>query len=123
MTLIAFDHVNVRTTKLEEMVEWYGKVLGLYSGKRPDFKFPGAWLYLSDTAVVHLVGVAEEPSVGANPTLEHFAFKGSGLKAFVGKLERMSIAHTVDRIPGMPIVQVNLRDIDGNHIHVDFETD
>lgn len=123
MTLLAFDHVNVRTTHLEDMVEWYGQVLGLHPGKRPDFSFPGAWLYLGDTAVVHLVGVNDEPSVGANPTLEHFAFKGESLESFVDKLKRMGIAHSVDTVPGMPIVQVNLRDIDGNHIHVDFDTD
>lgn len=123
MTLTAFDHVNVRTTNLEDMVEWYGEVLGLHPGKRPNFNFPGAWLYLNDAAVVHLVGVSDGPVAGGNPSLEHFAFKATGLDEFVGKLRRMGVAHTVDPVPGLPIVQVNLRDIDGNHIHVDFETD
>ena len=123
MTLKAFDHVNIRTTRLENMVEWYGDVLGLHLGKRPDFNIPGAWLYLNDTAVVHLVGVIEEPSVGANPALEHFAFRAEGLDEFVDKLKRRGIEHTVDPVPGIPVVQVNLRDFDGNHIHVDFKTD
>lgn len=123
MTLTAFDHVNVRTTNLEDMVEWYGEVLGLHPGKRPNFNFPGAWLYLNDAAVVHLVGVRDGPVAGGNPSLEHFAFKATGLDEFVGKLRKMGVAHAVDPVPGLPIVQVNLRDIDGNHIHVDFETD
>ena len=123
MTLKAFDHVNIRTTRLEKMVEWYGDVLGLHPGKRPDFNIPGAWLYLNDTAVVHLVGVIEEPSIGANPSLEHFAFSAEGLDEFVDKLKSRGIAHTVDPVPGVPLVQVNLHDFDGNHIHVDFRTD
>ncbi len=123
MTLKAFDHVNVRTTRLEDMVEWYGNILGLRPGKRPDFNFPGAWLYLNDTAVVHLVGVQKEPLIGANPALEHFAFRAEGLDEFVDKLKRRGIDHTVDPVPGVPILQVNLRDFDGNHIHVDFKVD
>ena len=96
---------------------------GLHPGKRPDFNIPGAWLYLNDTAVVHLVGVIEEPSIGANPSLEHFAFSAEGLDEFVEKLKSRGIAHTVDPVPGVPLLQVNLHDFDGNHIHVDFRTD
>ncbi|WP_171103994.1 VOC family protein [Ruegeria sp. HKCCD7255] len=123
MTLTAFDHVNVRTANLDDMVDWYGQVLGLYPGKRPDFNFPGAWLYLNDVAVVHLVGVSEDPVAGGNPSLEHFAFKATGLDEFVGKLKKLGIAHTIDPVPGIALVQVNLSDFDGNHIHVDFETE
>ena len=30
-------HVNLKTTRLQEMIDWYGLVLGL----RPTFAFPG----------------------------------------------------------------------------------
>ena len=51
------DHVNVRTANLDAMIEWYGDMLGMKTGPRPDFSFPGAWLYAGDDPVIHLVGL------------------------------------------------------------------
>ncbi len=121
MPLIAFDHVNIRTSNLESMIDWYCDVLGMQTGRRPDFSFPGAWLYLGENALVHLVGVATDPRVGGSVSLEHFAFRAKGLEEFTETLNARDIAHTIDPVPGFPIVQVNLHDLDGNHIHVDFD--
>ncbi|MCJ7873093.1 VOC family protein [Phaeobacter sp. J2-8] len=63
--LTGFDHVNIRTTNLDTMIAWYGDILGLHPGKRPPFRFPGAWLYLGDRAVVHLVAVDGTPQAAA----------------------------------------------------------
>ena len=120
MPPIAFDHVNVRTANLDTMIEWYGDVLGLHPGKRPDFGFPGAWLYLGDQALVHLVAVDGAPQAGGNITLEHFSLRATGMAEFLAKLNDRDIAHSIDEVPGFPIVQVNLHDPDGNHIHIDF---
>lgn len=119
--LIAFDHVNVRTGNLDAMVAFYGDILDLRPGKRPDFGFPGAWLYLGDQAYIHLVSSNAAPQAGGNVTLEHFAFRARGLAAFRARLDAKGIAHTLDAVPGFPIVQVNFHDPDGNHIHVDFD--
>jgi catechol 2,3-dioxygenase-like lactoylglutathione lyase family enzyme len=119
--LTAFDHVNVRTGNLDAMVAFYGDILGLRPGKRPDFGFPGAWLYLGDQAYIHLVATASAPQAAGNVTLEHFAFRAEGLAAFRTRLAERGIAHTLDAVPGFPIVQVNFRDPDGNHIHIDFD--
>jgi catechol 2,3-dioxygenase-like lactoylglutathione lyase family enzyme len=123
MTLLAFDHVNVRTANLEAMIRWYGDILGLVPGKRPDFRFPGAWLYLGDQALVHLVGVSKAEPGGRDVTLEHFAFRATGMTGFLAKLAEHGIEHSIDPVPGFPVVQVNLFDPDGNHIHVDFNSD
>lgn len=122
MTLQAFDHVNVRTTNLDAMVAWYDEILGLSSGWRPPFPFPGAWLYMGDRAVVHLVGVDGTPQAGGDLTLEHFAFRATGFEAFKTQLQDKGVAHSVDPVPGLTIVQINLHDPDGNHIHIDFDT-
>lgn len=121
MPVTAFDHVNIRTANLDAMVQWYGDILGLFPGKRPDFGFPGAWLYLGEEALVHLVGVPTVPQAGGNVTLEHFALRAEGLEAFLKDLDTRGIHHSVDAVPGFPVVQVNLHDPDGNHIHVDFD--
>jgi len=83
------DHVNVRTTQLDTMIEWYTSVLGLRSGERPDFPFPGAWMYAGDSAVVHLVGISGDPATGSETPLklEHFALSATGCAGFLEKLD------------------------------------
>lgn len=122
MTLTAFDHVNIRTRNLDIMIDWYSDILGLRSGKRPAFAFPGAWMYLGDQAIVHLVGWTDDVKAGGKVTLEHFALRATDMPAFVKKLDKHGIDHSIDPVPGFPIVQVNLFDPDGNHIHIDFES-
>ncbi|MEM8632948.1 MAG: VOC family protein [Pseudomonadota bacterium] len=120
MPLQAFDHVNVRTARLDETVAFYGEVLGLVPGERPDFGFPGAWLYLGDRALVHLIGVEGSPVAGQDLSLEHFAFSATGVSEFVAKLDSLDVDYTVNTFPGIPVVQVNFFDPNGIHIHVDF---
>ena len=124
MNINKLDHVNVRTTRLDEMVEWYSSVLGMRSGMRPEFPFPGAWMYAGDLAVVHLVGV-DEPGVGADQALklEHFAFSASGHKRFIKHLESIKTPFKQSGPNNFKLIQVNLWDPDGNHIHVDFHSD
>lgn len=121
--LNAFDHVNIRTAHLQAMVDWYGEILGLRPGWRPPFPFGGAWLYLGEQAIVHLVEVPHhsDPGPDAALRLEHFAFRAQDRPGFCAGLEARGIAFTVDPVPGTRIVQINLHDVDGNHIHVDFE--
>lgn len=118
--MLTLNHVNLRTADLKRLCDWYGRVLGLKPGWRPDFPFPGHWLYAGDKAVVHLVGVESQPA-GADPSLQHFAFDSNGtLAAFLKHLEALEISARVRRIPGAEITQVNLTDPDGNALHVDF---
>lgn len=124
MPLLQLDHVNLRTARVKDMLEWYERVLGLKRGPRPAFPFSGAWLYCGAQPVVHLVGVAEEIDV-TEVKLEHFAFRASGLAEFVGALRVAKEPYEVRRVPGVKggteVVQVNLWDPDGNHIHIDFD--
>ncbi len=119
MQLGRLEHVNIRTCQLDAMVDWYIRILGMTSGWRPPFGFPGAWLYAGEHPVVHLVGTSRDPK-GIEPRIEHFALSATGLVAFRTRLDGERISYSVDPVPDFPMVQVNLRDPDGNHIHVDF---
>lgn len=125
MTLSAFDHVNVRTNQLDKMVSWYSDVLGLKQGARPNFPFPGAWMYLGDVAVVHLIGLDEHPGAGSEDTLklEHFAFSANGRQQFENLLKARGEKFKTNVVADFGIVQYNIWDPDGNHIHVDFSVD
>jgi len=115
------DHINLRTARLDEMVDWYVRVLDMESGKRPDFGFPGAWMYANGQALVHLVGTDAEP--GSDPAdlkLEHGAFQARDIKAFIAKLDSLGERYERFKVPGFSVEQVNIWDPDGNHLHVDF---
>ena len=123
MQIGKLDHVNVRTTKLPEMAAWYSTVLGLTDGPRPNFPFPGAWLYAGDTAVVHLVAHEGPPSAGSeiDLKLEHFAFTAAGRATFETRLQKAGIEYSTNTLDAIGIVQFNVNDPDGNHIHIDFD--
>ena len=53
------DHFNIRTRKLGDTVRFYEDVLGLEKGPRPNFAFPGAWMYSEGKPVVHLVDISK----------------------------------------------------------------
>ncbi|NNL36634.1 MAG: glyoxalase [Silicimonas sp.] len=122
MKINGFSHVNVRTSRLDDMIAWYSDILDMHPGPRPDFRFGGAWLYAGDKPFIHLVEVQSEPRV-AETKIEHFAFDASGMSDLAAKLEASGNTYTVDRVPGFPLVQINCHDPDGNHIHIDFSLD
>ena len=120
MPIGRLDHVNLRTHRLQEMIDWYGRVLEMPSGARPNFPFPGAWLYADGYPVVHLNGCDHVGEQSTDLTLEHFALKATNLSRFVERLGKLAERFEVAFVPGAPVVQVNVWDPDGNHIHIDF---
>lgn len=120
MPIGRLDHVNLRTHRVPEMVAWYARVLEMPSGDRPNFPFPGAWLYADGHPTVHLNGVEKVGEQSTDLALEHFAFKANDLKTLIARLTEQKERFEIAWVPGMPIVQVNVWDPDGNHIHIDF---
>jgi catechol 2,3-dioxygenase-like lactoylglutathione lyase family enzyme len=120
MPLIHLDHVNLRTANVARMIEFYSGVLGLRLGARPPFSFGGAWLYCDERPVVHLVEVAEQPNPEGELRMEHFAFIAQGFQEFTGKLESANVEYRLSKLFGTETRQLNVRDPDGNRVHIDF---
>lgn len=123
MSLLAFDHVNIRTVNLERMVAWYEDILRLRSGPRPDFPVPGAWLYLGETCILHLIEADPPPSKyaeGESLRMEHMAFRADGMDEFIARLVERGVDYKLFPFDALDIVLVFVRDPDGNRIHVDF---
>ncbi|WP_112321184.1 VOC family protein [Oceanibium sediminis] len=117
------DHLNIRTANLDRMIAWYRDILGFETGPRPGFSIPGAWLYANGQPLVHLVEVPQTPSdPGKDLKLEHGAFRATGYKDFIAKLDAAGERYRIVEVPDFPIVQVNIWDPDGNHLHVDYDT-
>lgn len=102
------------------MIAFYRDVLGMSQGPRPGFSFPGAWMYIGAQPVVHLVGVDAAPTPGDSLRLQHFAFAAQNQPAFLEHLNNHGVPYRVGRLDDFKLVQVNVHDPDGNHIHVDF---
>ena len=122
MKITKLDHVNIRTAQLENMISWYTDILGMTMGDRPYFPDPGAWMYVGDSAMVHLVSVDQSPQAGSEMSLklEHFAFSATGGEEFIQRLRLKDIPYRRVDLPEIRIFLINLWDPDGNHIHVDF---
>ena len=70
------DHYSIRTEDVGAVVAFYGKTLGLVTGPRPPFDFPGAWLYRSEAdgqsvgpALVHVIGAVPGANAGLHDYL------------------------------------------------------
>ena len=122
MEIKLLEHVNLRTTDVARLEEWYTRILGLKKGYRPPFSFEGAWMYAGDVPIVHLLKV-QEPPQAPDPRMEHFAMQATGLKTFLKRLKSWKIPYTPLRVPELRILQINITDPDGNNMHFDFPPD
>ena len=58
---LTLNHFSIRSSDLAACERFYVGVLGMTVGPRPDFPFPGLWIYRGDhadpaNAVVHIIG-------------------------------------------------------------------
>lgn len=117
------DHINIRTRKFAETLEFYVQALGLTKGPRPDFGFPGAWLYSGDKAVLHLVDLSQtsEPQKPDSGVLDHVAFGCTGFQAMKERLAARGVSFRSREVPGRDIWQIFLRDPNGLTIELNFD--
>ena len=123
MPVRGLDHINVATARLEETKRFFMDVLDLTEGWRPDFPFPGAWLYLGDRAVVHLVGIANDRRPSTEAALDHFAFAMQGYDETVTRLTDKDIPFATVGVPGSAIRQLFIRDPNGVTVELNFQGD
>jgi catechol 2,3-dioxygenase-like lactoylglutathione lyase family enzyme len=118
------DHYNVSTRKLKETVQFYEDVLGFVNGFRPQFDFPGAWLYSGSHPVLHLNDIAgtdreQRPDSGV---IDHVAFGSRGFEAMKEHLSGKGVSYRVNQVPNSTRWQLFLRDPNNVEIELNFET-
>lgn len=118
MSLRGLDHINIGTTRLEETRAFFRDALGLTEGWRPDFPFPGAWLYVGDTAVVHLIALEAGRRPSSEAALDHFAFRVDDFDDMIRRLDAAGLTYRAIQIPGTEIRQIVLRDPNGVNIEL-----
>ena len=118
------DHFNIRTRNLAETVRFYEDVLGLEKGARPNFAFPGAWMYSEGKPVVHLVDISPtaEPQKPDSGVVHHVAFASRGFAGMKQRLKSKGLPFDVREVPGVAVWQIFVTDPNGVLIELNYET-
>lgn len=109
MRIRQINHFSIRTEKMTETVSFYSEVLGLESGYRPPFKFPGAWLYAEGKPIVHIIEttgsddkmkeyLGERQQGAGTGSVDHIALECVDYPAFRTKLAELGL-ETRERFP------------------------
>lgn len=124
MSVGVLDHFNIRTRNLGATVRFYEDVLGLEKGPRPNFAFPGAWMYSEGRAVVHLVDISptEEAQKPDSGVVHHVAFVSRDFKGMKQKLQAKGFEFEAREVPGGDLWQIFVRDPNGVMIELNYET-
>lgn len=122
MPIARMDHFTIVTKDAAATVKFYADMLGFESGPRPNFQFPGAWLYNDGKAILHVVQKPDVPQ-GAG-VLDHMAFWGTDLPGYVAKLKSRTLTYELRRLPeggaGAGIWQLFFHDPNGARVEIDF---
>lgn len=130
MPLERLDHYFVYASDLEVSKRFYSEVLGLTSGPRPQFGFPGYWFYLEDRPVVHIGddgfegGYVHEDGehVISGPTgpVDHIAFRASNLDDFLARFDQLGVSFQRREVPDFRLSQLFVKDPEGLTIELNF---
>lgn len=133
MPLEKLDHYAIRTLKMEETRHFY-EGLGLKSGPRPEFPFPGHWMYAGDTPVVHLVGIDPDNPEGlynylgvadvnfliGSGSVDHFAFSASEPDKLKTTLNQNKVKYREREVPNLGLLQIFAEDPNGITVEINY---
>ena len=136
---LTLNHYSIRTTDLDASRRFYAEVLGLSVGPRPEFPFPGLWMYRGDhadmaNAVVHIIGIDHtdpqglkqylgdraEASLAGSGAVDHIAFYADGLAAMLAHLQAQGVPFRERSVPSVGLHQVFLDDPCGVMIELNY---
>jgi len=141
MAINRLAHYTIRTTDLAATRKFYSEVLGFRVGYRPDFDFPGIWLYIGDTddaeyGTVHVIGIepgktkgltdylgekSADASTGSG-ALDHIAFVASDLAQMRARLDRSGMKYFERTVPDLGQHQVFVKDPSGVTIELNYSS-
>ena len=138
MAIGKLAHFSVRTSALEASRDFYCNVLGFREGYRPDFPFPGVWLYRggdeADYGAVHLIGMDRNDPEGlkrylgdkpedvlhGSAAVDHVAFAATDLTGMRARIADAKLPCRERTVPGLGLHQVFVEDPSGITIELNF---
>jgi catechol 2,3-dioxygenase-like lactoylglutathione lyase family enzyme len=139
MSNLSLNHFSIRSLEIEKTSEFFSKVLGLTVGPRPQFPFPGVWLYNGDesdwaNAVLHLIAIdkndpdglkkylgdRDSSSLHGSGAVDHIAFFAKGLEEKIALLKSLNIPYRERTVPVLKLHQIFLDDPNGVVIELNY---
>ena len=135
MEVKRIDHFTIRTRDLEATRGFYEATLGLSIGWRPDFPFPGYWLYNGSNALIHLAAASPAEQVGltngggglidylgsrsgeGSGALDHIAMRAVDARSYLRRLEAATIPYRRRVVPELNELQIFV--VDPNEITIE----
>jgi catechol 2,3-dioxygenase-like lactoylglutathione lyase family enzyme len=136
---LTLNHFSIRTADIATTRDFYERVLGLTVGPRPNFAFPGAWMYRGDhgdvaNAVVHIIGFdPKDPqglerylggrspeSLKGTGSIDHVAFFAEGLSAMLEHLRALGVPVRERTVPDIGLHQLFLEDPNGVVVELNY---
>jgi catechol 2,3-dioxygenase-like lactoylglutathione lyase family enzyme len=130
--LTKIEHYLVLTEDLDATRDFYVEALGMQVGFRPPLGFPGHWVYIGDTPVIHIaewltytahskaknVEVSTRAS-GTGP-VDHIAFGAQDYDGVLARLQRLGVPVRINDNPGNIVRQLFVFDPNGVKIEINF---
>ena len=128
MAIHELNHINIRTTKMEETKDFFVDVVGLEIGWRPDFPSHGYWLYCGDVPIVHLspsdpAGDPRTIHSGRGNGLDHIGMSARDLLGTEKTLMESGVIYRKCLAGGGRLVQVFLLDPNGVQVELAFNAE
>ncbi len=132
MALTGMEHYLVLTSDLGATRDFYENALGMAQGFRPQLGFPGYWMYIGATPVIH---IAEWNSYTAHSTakdipvtkpaastgaFDHVAFNAQDFEAVVARLDRHGVKPARNLVSKSGMRQLFVFDPNGVKIEINF---
>ena len=122
MPIARMDHFTIVTKDAQATAKFYGDMLGFTPGPRPNFMFPGVWLYSGGKPILHVIQKPEIPE--GSGVLDHMAFWGTNLGEYIGKLKAKNLKYELRRLPengpGAGVWQLFFMDPNGARVEIDL---
>ncbi len=118
----AMNHFTITAENREATLDYYGGLLGLREGARPDLGFPGAWLYAEggEHAILHIYWDRPMPEVRTG-VIDHLAFSARDLRAVKARFDARGWKYDLRRQAGAGTWQLFSFDPNGAKVELDFD--
>lgn len=129
----ALDHVNLRSSRMKESVDFYTNVLGLVAEPIPGYPdlSEAAWIFTKDRqSVVHINIATDDPdmvgdsrdwsTVVGTGRVHHVALDCSGYEEMRERLVANGLEPRFNDIPQIPLRQIFVHDPNGLLIELNF---
>jgi catechol 2,3-dioxygenase-like lactoylglutathione lyase family enzyme len=132
MPLTKIEHYLVLTDDIDATRDFYVQVLGMQVGFRPDLGFPGHWVYIGDTPVIHIAewvtytahskrkGVEVSTRAPGTGPVDHIAFAAQDYDQVLARARQYGADVRINDNPGNIVRQLFLFDPNGVKIEINF---